>query len=108
MISENTIHEAVDRLVKVANPAKVILFGSYATGNATVNSDLDLMVIEPNITELTSENKAVLRNAIGDVGAGVDLLVYTEEEVRRRGQVPGTVIYWALKEGRVMYESSTH
>jgi uncharacterized protein len=107
MISESTIHEAVDRLVKVAKPAKVILFGSYATGHATVDSDLDLMVIEPSVDEMVRD-RAMLRNAIGDVGAGVDLLVFTEEEANRRGQVPGTIIYWALKEGRVMYESSTH
>ena len=107
MISEEIISEAVNRLVKTAKPAKVILFGSYATGTATEDSDLDLLVIEPAMEE-TLRQRVILRNAVGDVGVGVDLLVYSSEEAERRGQVPGTVIYWALKEGRVMYESSAH
>ena len=45
MISEKTIQEAVERLVAAANPNKIILFGSYARGDATEDSDLDLMVI---------------------------------------------------------------
>jgi hypothetical protein len=46
-----------------------------------------------------------LRRAIGGIGAGVDVLVYSEEEVAQRGQVPGTVIYWALREGEVVYDA---
>ncbi|MBF0379577.1 MAG: hypothetical protein HQL69_01080 [Magnetococcales bacterium] len=42
MISERALHEAVDRLVKVTNPVKVILFGSFATCHATVDSDFYL------------------------------------------------------------------
>jgi len=107
VISENTISEAVARLVEVARPAKVILFGSYATGEATKDSDLDLMVIEPGAGNKKSDC-VKLRDAVGDVGTGVDVLVFSEVEANRRGQVPGTVIYWAFKEGRVMYETSAH
>ncbi|MBF0369331.1 MAG: nucleotidyltransferase domain-containing protein [Magnetococcales bacterium] len=107
MISEKTIREAVDRLVAVAKPIKVILFGSYATGKATDDSDLDFMVIQPTESGVEGD-RVILRDAVGDVGAGVDVLVFSEEETCRRGQVPGTLIYWALKEGRVMYEASSH
>ncbi|MBF0176761.1 MAG: nucleotidyltransferase domain-containing protein [Magnetococcales bacterium] len=107
MVNEYTISEAVNRLVNIAKPAKVILFGSYATGEATDDSDLDFMIIEPNST-MTSQDRVALRDAVGDIGTGVDVLIFTEEEANRRGQVPGTVIYWALREGRVMYESTAH
>ncbi|MEO5328261.1 MAG: nucleotidyltransferase domain-containing protein [Magnetococcus sp. THC-1_WYH] len=107
MINESVLSQAVDRLVAVAKPARVILFGSYATGDATVDSDLDFMVIDATLTG-TLRDRAVLRKAVGDVGTGVDVLVVSQEEADRRGQVPGTIIYWALKEGRVMYESPTH
>jgi hypothetical protein len=47
------------------------------------------------------------RNAIGRVspGVGVDILVYNEEEVSE--PVPGTVLFWALTEGKVLYETLT-
>ena len=75
MISSEQIQQAVERLVKAANPSKVILFGSYARGDATEDSDLDLMVIEREV-ENTGEEMVRLHRAVGDVGAGVDLLVY--------------------------------
>ena len=48
-----------------------------------------------------------LREAIGSIGSGVDVLVYSEAEAARRGQVAGTVVYWALKEGRVVYDAAS-
>ncbi len=105
MIGTDTIKTAISRLVAAAAPSKVILFGSYASGKATEDSDLDLLIIESHI-----ENKGMemvrLRNAIGRIGVGVDVLVYSQEEVDEWGHLPGTALYWALKEGRVMYESN--
>jgi predicted nucleotidyltransferase len=48
MISEKTIQEAVELLRKAANPVRIILFGSYARGDITEESDLDFLVIEKN------------------------------------------------------------
>lgn len=104
MISEQTIQQAVARLVAAANPSKVILFGSYARGDATEDSDLDLMVIEQEVVNKFDE-MVRLRNAMGDMPVGVDLLVYSDREASRRSQVPGTLLYWAFKEGRVMYDA---
>jgi hypothetical protein len=47
-----------------------------------------------------------LQKAVGSLGTGVDLLVYSEAEYERRSQVPGTVLYWARKEGRPVYEAA--
>lgn len=105
MISQEIIASAVRRLVTVANPNKIVLFGSYARGDATDDSDLDFLVVEPAISNKLEE-MVRLRSAIGSVGVGVDVLVCSEEEVARRGQVPGTAIYWALKEGKVLYDAS--
>ena len=104
MISEDTIQRAVERLVSAANPSKVILFGSYARGDATEDSDLDLMVIEPEVQN-TGEEMIRLHRVVGDVGIGVDLLVYSDGEASRRSQVPGTLLYWAFREGRVLYDA---
>ena len=105
MLSQNVIRQAVQRIVQVARPNKVILFGSYARGDVTPDSDLDLMVILPGHPDKIAE-MIRLRRAIGAVGTGVDVLVFSEEEALRRGQVPGTVIYWANTEGKVLYEAT--
>lgn len=105
MIAAETIRSAVDRLaVAASSPARVILFGSYARGTATEDSDLDLMVIEKEVPDKAAEYLR-LRRAIGGIGVGVDVLVYSEEEALRRGQVPGTLLYWAFKEGQVLHDN---
>lgn len=104
MISEQTLQEAARRLGEAARPAKVILFGSHARGDATEHSDVDFLVIEPAVKN-KGEEMIRLHRAVGDVGFGIDVLVYSAAEVGRRGQVPGTVIYWALREGKVLYDA---
>ncbi len=44
--------------------------------------------------------------ARGNVGVGVDVLVYSQEEVEEWGHLPGTALYSALKEGKVIYEAT--
>lgn len=102
MVDQGVIEEAGRTLSAAAGEnARVILFGSHAKGSAGPGSDLDLLVIEP---KLESRNKEFvrLREALGDIGAPVDLIVVSEDHVARWGNVPGGVIHQALKEGRVL------
>jgi len=43
-----------------------------------------------------------LKSAVGRIGVGVDLIVMSDQEFESRRQVPGTVPYWAAKEGQVL------
>ena len=106
MLSEQTIREAVERIVAAARPSKIIVFGSHGRKESDEGSDLDLLVIEPKLVDRYQE-MIRLREAVGPIGSGVDVLVCSEEEAERRGQVPGTVVYWALKEGRVLYDAAS-
>lgn len=106
MLDEQTLQEIVERIVAAAQPSRVILFGSYARGDADAGSDLDIMVIKPEVADKYSEMVS-LHKAVGNVGLGVDVLVYSEAEYCRRSQVPGTVLYWARKQGRALYGTAS-
>ena len=102
MLDEQTLQQTVDRIVAAAKPSRVIVFGSYGQGDASEDSDLDLMVIAPEV-ENKYEEMIRLNRVVGNIGTGVDLLIYSEREYQRRSQVPGTVLYWARREGRALY-----
>lgn len=107
MLDTPTIQAAVDRLAAAASsPCRVILFGSYARDTADEGSDLDFMVIEQDVTDKGAEYQR-LRKAVGRVapGVGIDLLIYPLSEFERRSQVPGTVLFEARIEGKVLHDA---
>jgi hypothetical protein len=59
-------------------------------------------------SQLTNVGMEMIRldNAIGDIGIGVDVLVYSQMEVDKRGHIPSSALYWALKEGKVLYDAT--
>jgi predicted nucleotidyltransferase len=106
MLAPQTILDAARRAAAAASsPAQVLLFGSYARGEANPDSDLDLLVIEHQVADKTTEYLR-LHRAVGNLGVGVDVMVISREEFERRRQVPGTVPYWASKEGQLLYDTS--
>ena len=54
-LKTDIIEEIVRRIVSIAQPEKIILFGSYAYGNPDADSDIDLLVIKPGIKSKTEE-----------------------------------------------------
>jgi predicted nucleotidyltransferase len=104
MIDEEKLQEIVKRIVAAAEPSRVIVFGSYGRNEADPDSDLDIMVVQPRETDRGKE-MIRLRQLIGSVGTGVDVLVYSETEYESRSRVAGTLLYWARKEGRTIYEA---
>ncbi|SPF40530.1 Nucleotidyltransferase domain protein [Syntrophobacter sp. SbD1] len=104
MIDEKILQEIVTRIVAATKPSQVILFASYGRNEADEDSDLDIMVIQPRETN-RGEEMVLLRQLIGPIGTGVDVLVYSEAEYERRSRVAGTLLYWARKEGRTIYEA---
>ena len=106
MLTEQTIQDAVRRVVEAAHsPLKVILFGSYARGSATEASDLDLLVVEREVPD-TGAEMIRLSDALIQLDVGVDLLVYSEEEFKQRQHWCSTPVYWAMREGKVLYDNS--
>ena len=102
MIPRPKIDAAVRTLAEVALPERIIMFGSYARGDAREDSDLDLLVIERDVEDRARE-MVRLRRALRPLRIPVDVLVYSAADVARWGNQPGSVLYWALREGKVIY-----
>lgn len=104
MLTEAAINEAVQRIAATAcEPLKVIVFGSYGRGDADEGSDLDLLVVEREIDDYTQEYLR-LHSAMDGLGVGVDLLLFSQSEFEKRRGWWTTPVYWAAREGRVLYE----
>lgn len=97
------LKEAVRRIIENFNPEKIILFGSYAYGQPTADSDIDLMVIM-NTEEKPHKRAVSLRKALKGIGIPKDIIVKTPEEFERFKDIVGTIIYPAAHKGKVLYE----
>ena len=74
MVDETLLEEVVRRVLTVARPERIILFGSAAMGQMTEDSDLDLLVVEPEPAD-TRDRSVRIRRALGDVHYPVDVIV---------------------------------
>jgi len=99
VFDETLIAEAGRRLSEAAPRARVILFGSHARGDAGPNSDLDFLVVEPSVDDPTEESVR-LRRTLRGLGLFADVIVVSESEAARWGDVRGSMIHAALSEGR--------
>ena len=80
------------------------MFGPYARGTADEGSVLELLVIEKEVSNRAEEYMR-LRQAVASAGTGVDVLACSEQEAARRAEVPGTLVCWAIKKGRVLHNT---
>ena len=94
--------EITRRIVDTANPVKVILFGSRARGTAHPDSDFDLLVIEHDPVSAHQE-EIRLRRRLRDLEIPVDIIVVGQSFAERYGDIPGSVLYPAFREGMVLY-----
>ncbi len=90
------------RIVRGFRPDRIILFGSQAQGGARRDSDVDLLVVLPNV-EHRRRAAAKIHTALLGIPMGKDVIVVTPEDVQRLADVVGTVIQPALREGRTIY-----
>jgi predicted nucleotidyltransferase len=102
MMSIKEIRDKLAALKENPDIHKVILFGSYARGDVTRKSDMDLVVIM-DTNKRFFDRYDVLGCLYDLFGAGLDILPYTEEEFSRISNRP--FIKNIIKEGVVVYES---
>ena len=90
-VSEDVINDIAERIVDAVNPEKIILFGSYAYGKPTKDSDLDILVIMNS--ELPGYKRSVpIYKALAGILIPKDIIVYTPQEVEEWDEVPQAFI----------------
>ena len=103
-VTTSDIEEVVRRIVEVAQPEKIILFGSAARGEMGPHSDLDILVVKSGADHWGLCGK--IRRALRGVNAVVDLVVATPEDLERYKDSQPLVYKPALREGRVVYDAA--
>jgi len=99
---KNEITKIKERIIKKIKPQKIILFGSYAWGKPTADSDVDLFVIKESNKRRIDRAREIRKIIFGN-GVPVDILVYTPKEVEKRIDLEDPFIATILKKGKVLY-----
>ena len=106
---QELIDEIVRRVLSVCKPDRIILFGSAATGEMTRDSDIDLLIVEPELewnAKVWLDESVRIRDAIGSIGYPVDVLLTTTGRFERFKDVVGGIHYPANKYGRAIYDAA--
>ena len=104
-IDDGLLNEIVRRLLAVAAPERIILFGSAAAERMTRDSDIDLLVVERSPSDLRRE-AVRLRAALRGLGHPFDIIVLSAEQFEESRNVIGGIAYPAAKYGKVLYEAA--
>jgi predicted nucleotidyltransferase len=99
----NDMDEIIRRIVEVARPKQVILFGSAARGTTGPHSDLDFLIVKAGRYNSRKVAGAIYMRMRG-IAQAIDLVIVTPKQVEEYRNSPFSVIYPAMKEGKVMYE----
>ncbi len=103
MLDQAVLDDVIQRVVEVAQPERIILFGSAARGHLSRNSDVDLLIIK-DASDPISLMAHIYRRLHG-VGVAVDAIVATAEDVERFKDSHALVFKPALRDGTVVYEA---
>ena len=98
------IDVAVQQLVKYYHPIAIYLFGSFAWGEPTEDSDLDIMMIVGDDTEIDFAFIRKVRRSLSGLDISKDILVNTKAKFYMRAEHPSSLQHKILKEGKILYE----
>ena len=100
------IQKEIQKMVKIIverfDPERIILFGSHARAEASLDSDVDLLVVM-KVEGSKREKQLELRTALHDIHVSKDIIISLPEEFEWRKEIVGTIERPAFREGRVLY-----
>ena len=103
LIASETIEGVAKAIAENFSPEKIILFGSYASGTPTPDSDLDFLVVMDS-DQPRYRRPIPLHLIFSPKPCPMDILVYTPEEIRKWNGSVSHIITEAFQLGKVMYE----
>ncbi|MBI4010918.1 MAG: nucleotidyltransferase domain-containing protein [Candidatus Rokubacteria bacterium] len=95
--------EIVRRLVDALHPERIYLFGSRARGDAGVDSDYDLMVVVPYLTEPAYRLAQRAHSVLWGLGTAADILVWSREAFDSRLDLNASLPATVVREGRLLH-----
>src|SRR3989338_4244834 len=98
------IHHMTEKIISAIHPHKIILFGSYAWGKPTQDSDIDLCVIHPTVIK-KNKRARIIKDILYPYPHPLDIIVYTPEEVEEWGKAEGGLLKKILDNGKVLYDA---
>jgi len=101
MFTDKEIAEIVRQIIAIAAPERVILFGSYAKGIATIRSDLDLLVIMKS--NLYRHSKELFRPILDKYVISIDIHIYTIDEIDALQHEPYSFLGLVMGTGKTLY-----
>ena len=84
------------------NASQVILFGSYARGEANEQSDVDFLIIAESELPRFKRSRELYK-LLRPYPFAMDLVVYTPREIERDKQLPGSFVSTVLRQGKTVY-----
>ena len=104
-VTAEKVEKVVDRIIEIARPKKVILFGSYIKGTMRGLSDLDILVVGRDDIKSVRKESVRIREALEDIIMPMDILVVRESHFERSKDKPGLIYREALRTGKIVYET---
>ncbi len=101
---DTKVKEIIDRIIAKYQPQKIILFGSYARGEANFDSDLDLLIVKQT-NSLRHKRGIELRQLIRPAILPLDLVILTENEYTENCNKFQNIAQIATQQGIVVYDS---
>lgn len=106
-ITPQKVKTVVEKIIETSRPRKVILFGSYIKGSMHLNSNLDVLVVTGDEIENPRKESVRIRRALKGILMPMDILVIQESSFKEIANTPGLIYREAVKNGKVVYESTS-
>lgn len=104
MLSESQIQTLVNEIAQGYQPEKIYLFGSYVSNTASMESDVDLFIIKSTKSRKIDRSIEVRRAIKNYPPVGLDIIVYTPEEMEMANKDVVNIGKEAVKNGKLVYE----